>query len=252
MKLEDAIERVRDSGESQAIEILYKLKKVVLYYNDGSLFYVKVETMAGESITGRKALEKIMCFRDNYSDIKIRKVGSKELFKITASRETFEKKLPGYDQLKAFFFYITPEEVALLLSLAYKNRYFVVLDTGWKDAIFDLWENGIVEFNGFLIYMPEAMRFLIKKLLLEHLKKGLKRRKNKKEVDDLKKGRISQPLAEFLKREGFLLLDKNLPKDLIEGLRDFDIPEINKEKLLEKYSIAKPDVEDIKKLLEEE
>lgn len=248
MRLEEALREARESRESRVVEVRYKLKKVFLYYTEGSLFHVKIETLGGEVITGKKALEKIMGFRDNYSEVVVRRVMGHELFKITAGGEAFEHKSPGYEQLKAFFFYITPQEVALLTHLAFMHDTLPAGQLTWREAIFDLWENRVVEFNGFLLHLPDSRGRLVRRLLVEHLRRRLRSR-GRDEVEELKRGKLSQPLREFLREEGFLLLDRKLPGKLLEGIRDFEPPD--REKLMEKYSIAKPDIEDIKKLLEE-
>ena len=190
-----------------------------------------------------------MTFGDNYQSVDLHRLEVDELFRITASPDAFEEKRTGYEQLKTFFFYITPEEVALLTCLTFNQNDIPAKHLPWKEAIFDLWENGVVEFNGFFVHLPSSKRHLVKRLLIEHLKRCLRRR-DLKEVEELKRNWLSPGMREFLTKEGFTLLNKEMPKELLEGIRDFSVPK--KEELMEKYNISKPDLEDIRRMLEEE
>lgn len=249
MDLSSALEMARKPGEACVVEVKYKLKRVLLYYIDGWLSHVKVETIAGEVITGRSALEKIINFGDNYLEVNVRRAGVHELFKITASYDIFEEGNIGYEQLRAFFFYITPQEVALLTHLAFRKNNIPAKQIPWREAIFDLWENRVVEFNGFFLHLPASRVYIVKRLLREHLKRCLTRMR-REDVENLKKGKLYRNVLEFLTKEGFTLLDRELPKELLQGIKDLRLPE--KEKLMEKYNITKPDIEDIRRLLEEE
>ncbi len=247
MRLEEAIERARELGDV-VVEVEYKLKKVLLYFVNGELISARIETL-GEEIAGEAALKRIMDFSHNYTNVNIREMNAQEVLKLTASGKLVEKKTPGYDQMKSFFFYITPEEVGILTKLAYFERTIKSSEVGDKEAIFDLWKNGIVEFTGFYITLPEAMGVLTRRLLVEHFKKFLSRL-DEGEIREIRTGNISR-LKEKLKEEGFLLYTGRLPEEFVEAAKSYTPEKPSRERLLEKYQIEKPDLDEIKKLLEE-
>lgn len=247
MQLAEALAKARDRGDA-VVEVIYRLKKVLLYYVNGNLISAKVETL-GEELTGEEALIRIMDFAHNYNEIKLRDMDPQEILRITASSKLVESKTPGYEQMKSFFFYITPEEVGILTYLAYFNSTIPANEIKEREAIFDLWKNGIVEFSGFFVTLPEPMVVLTRRLLVEHFRKFLSRL-SAEELEQIKKGKLSN-IAQRLVEEGFLLYSKKLPPELIEVARNYVPEKPGREMLMKKYKISKPDIDEIKKLLEE-
>ena len=234
------IERIKNEGLNVKLVVIFKLKKIFLYFIKGELIDVEIVPNFGEIVKGKKALRMILKMNKNFRKIEILKLSSKEIFKL--SPLSIENKNPSIEDMKTFFFYITPEQIRILTYLVFKKSHAYIEEVegyNYEYEIFDMWENGIIEFYGFTIAISNATKHILLRLLKEKLREIVH---GHEKVDE-----------EFLKEQGFAIFkdgEIRIPKEYKEVLKEEKEEKMDKKKLLlKKYKIEEPSREEIKKLL---
>ncbi len=239
----EKIEKIKKESLSVKLNIFFKFKRITMYFVRGELINLSIVPNFGDTITGKEAMKRILKMGNNFQRVEMTELSNREIFKVSIISIT--NKNPGIEDMRNFFFYITPEQIRILTYLVFEKPHAYVDEINGKEyeyEIFDLWENGIIEFYGFTLAISQATRHILLKLLKEKLRETIKRY-----------GRADE---EFLKEQGFAVFKKDaiiIPEEYRQILKESVREEIDKKKLLlQKYKIKEPSKEEIMKLLSPE